>query len=107
MVHEGASLTAQVEYRVLALGGEFDEAASNIVEVSFKYPDAPEAPVLKRVSVLDRTRVELVLATRLLAEEGLYGSNGGVNGRLLDSLKQVPVEFGLPRLPRRRRTQHR
>ena len=69
VVHEGASLTAQVEYRVLALGGEFDEAASNIVEVSFEYPDAPEAPVLKRVSVLDRTRVELVLATDPLAEE--------------------------------------
>ena len=69
VVHEGASLTAQVEYRVLALGGEFHEAASNIVDVSFEYPDDPEAPVLKRVSVLDRTRVELVLATDPLAEE--------------------------------------
>ena len=69
VVHEGASLTAQMEYRVLAKGGEFQEAASNVVEVSFEYPDAPAPPTLERVSVLDRRRVELVLATDPLAEE--------------------------------------
>jgi len=69
VVHEGASLTALVEYRVLAVGGEAHEAASNLVEVSFEYPNDPEAPELKRVSVIDRTRVELVLATDPLAEE--------------------------------------
>jgi len=53
-VHEGASLTATVEYRVLAKGGEFQTAASNLVEISFEYPDAPEPPNLKRVSVLGR-----------------------------------------------------
>jgi len=68
-VHEGASLTATVEYRVLAKGGEFQTAASNLVEISFEYPDAPEPPNLKRVSVLGRTRVELVLATDPNAQE--------------------------------------
>ena len=69
VVHEGASLTASVEYRVLAKGGEFQTAASNVVGVSFEYPDAPDAPVLERVSVLDRKRVELVLSTDPNAQE--------------------------------------
>ena len=69
VVHEGASLTATVEYRVLAKGGEFQTATSNLVEVSFVYPDAPEPPTLDRVSVLDRSRVELVLSTDPLAQE--------------------------------------
>ena len=58
-----------MEYRVLARGGEFQTAASNLVEVSFIYPDAPSPPTMARVSVLDRTRVELVLATDSLAQE--------------------------------------
>lgn len=69
VVHEGASLTATMEYRVLAKGGEFQTATSNLVEVSFVYPDAPEPPTMDRVSVLDRTRVELVLSTDPLAQE--------------------------------------
>ena len=69
VVHEGASLTATMEYRVLARGGELQTAASNLVEVSFIYPDAPSPPTMARVSVLDRTRVELVLATDSLAQE--------------------------------------
>ena len=51
-VHEGAAgLT--VEYRVLAVGGE-GQTATNLVDVSFEYLDAPEAPVMKRVSVLNK-----------------------------------------------------
>ena len=68
-VHEGAALDVTVEYRVLAVGGESQTATSNLVEVSFEYPDAPEAPVMKRVSVLDKASVELVLATDPLAQE--------------------------------------
>ena len=44
-------------------------AASNLVEVPFEYPNAPENPKLQRVSVLDRSRVELVLSTDPLAQE--------------------------------------
>ena len=69
LVHEGASLTALVEYRVLARGGNMQLAASNLVEVPFEYPNAPENPKLQRVSVLDRSRVELVLSTDPLAQE--------------------------------------
>ncbi|HAT48645.1 MAG TPA: hypothetical protein DCS71_06895 [Flavobacteriales bacterium] len=69
LVHEGASLTALVEYRVLARGGNMQLAASNLVEVPFEYPNAPENPTLQRVSVLDRSRVELVLSTDPLAQE--------------------------------------
>ncbi|MEL0181460.1 MAG: tetratricopeptide repeat protein, partial [Candidatus Poseidoniales archaeon] len=68
-VHEGAALDVTVEYRVLAVGGEGQTATSNLVEVSFEYPDAPEAPVMKRVSVLNKASVELVLATDPLAQE--------------------------------------
>ena len=69
LVHEGASLTALVEYRVLARGGNMQLAASNLVEVPFEYPNAPKNPKLQRVSVLDRSRVELVLSTDPLAQE--------------------------------------
>lgn len=69
VVHEGASLEVTTTYRVLAKGGEFHTATSNVQEVAFDYPDAPTPPVMRRVSVLDRTRVELVLATDTGATE--------------------------------------
>jgi hypothetical protein len=73
VVHEGASMDVANSYRVLAKGGEFQTAASNVQEVVFDYPDAPDAPVMRRVSVLDRTRVELVLSTdSAAAEVSLY-----------------------------------
>ena len=99
VVHEGASLTALVEYRVLAKGGEFQEAASNLVEVSFEYPDAPEAPVMERVSVLDRTRVELVLATDPLAEEvSLYEFQrwNDLDSSWIPLVPRYPANLGFP-----------
>ena len=99
VVHEGASLSALVEYRVLAKGGEFQEAASNLVEVSFEYPDAPEAPVMERVSVLDRTRVELVLATDPLAEEvSLYEFQrwNALDSSWIPLVPRYPANLGFP-----------
>ena len=69
MVHEGASLEASVAYRLLANTSELHTAASNVVEVSFEYPDAPASPQIQRASVLDRQRVEVVLSTDPTAEE--------------------------------------
>ena len=68
-MHENADLTSIYDYRVLALGGEGQVAASNLQGISFEYPDAPENPVMKRVSVLDPMRIELILGTDTAAEE--------------------------------------
>ena len=69
MVIEGDSTSTEVAvFRVLALGNGF-ESISSVDSLTFEYPDAPDDPVMRRVSVLDDDRVELLLTTDANAEE--------------------------------------
>ena len=98
-VHEGASLTASVEYRLLAKGAEAHVAASNVVGVTFEYPDAPAPPVLERVSVLDKSRVELVLSTDPTAQEvSLYEFQRweSLDSSWIPLIPQYPANLGYP-----------
>ena len=99
LVHEGASLTALVDYRVLARGGNMQLAASNLVEVPFEYPNAPENPEIKRVSVLDQSRVELVLSTDALAQEvSLYEFQrwDELDSSWIPLVPRYPANLGFP-----------
>ena len=66
-----------------------------------EYPDAPDSPVLDRVSVLDRERVELVLSTDPNAQEvSLYEFQrwdplDGSWSRSFRAIRQV-LDFGNP-----------
>ena len=69
-VIEGDSTSTESQaFRILATGNNGFVAVSSIDSLTFDYPDAPDAPVLQRVSVLDDARVELILATDEDAEE--------------------------------------
>ena len=63
IVHEGVPLDALTSYRVLAVGGEGQIAASNLVDITFVYPSNPTLPIIREVSVLDRGRVKILLET--------------------------------------------
>ena len=63
IVHEGAPLDALTTYRVQAVGGIGQTAASNLIDISFEYPDNPTLPIIREVSVEDREHIRIVLET--------------------------------------------
>ena len=70
MVIEGDSTSTETAvFRVLATGANGYESISSVDSLSFEYPDAPEDPIMRKVSVLDDNRVELVLDTDEDADE--------------------------------------
>ena len=70
MVIEGDSTSTDVAvFRVLATGANGFESISSVDSLTFEYPDAPDDPIMRRVSVLDDERVELLLTTDANAEE--------------------------------------
>lgn len=68
-LHEGVSVDKIYRYRIVAESTTGNIARSNNYEVTFAYPDATEAPIISRASVLTNGSVEIVVETDPITTE--------------------------------------
>ena len=68
-LHEGINVDQTYRYRVVAESTTGNIARSNNYELTFTYPDAPDAPIISRASVMTNGSVEIVVETDPLTTE--------------------------------------
>ncbi len=68
-LHENLNVDQTYRYRIVSESSTGNIARSNNHEITFTYPDAPDAPVISRASVMDDGGVEIVVETDPVSTE--------------------------------------
>jgi len=68
-IHEGLDVNKSYRYRIVSESSTGNIARSNNHEITFTYPDAPDAPIISRASVMDDGGVEIVVETDPVSTE--------------------------------------
>jgi gliding motility-associated-like protein len=98
-LHDGADVSSTYRYRVVAESTTGNIARSNNHELTFVYPESPDAPVLSRASVLSDGSVEIIISTDPSSTEiSFYQLEKFVdyNGEWDPILEPQPSSLGLP-----------
>jgi gliding motility-associated-like protein len=72
-VHNNVPLQTTLRYRIVALGGAEQQSASNEVEMTFDYQDAPETPVLEAALVRTDLAPGVPVEVRVNVGQGYQG----------------------------------